>query len=415
MKPSSAFSNAAWQELYSLLAEAMPAANTSYLHDKEGAAVAAIEMRPRARSFESSLLPAAPMIAKWTVIILEADWTLHVAVLKMDRQVLEVKEFKLSQTLEVVEFLKSHPFLSSELIVCEGIKRSSSNLTPPAADFIYEKVSRSNNCELLLSASAPASSPHSSRVCRFCSDDTGDVKPPPEPKAESGYIANEQEMCSVKLEIEDDDGAYSDGVGENDDEDADDDHDWADDADDGDLFDYEDVSRKSASMLVETKSGTIFRCDVCGKKFARKGNYTRHMYLHKGRSKDKKSEDAGQDCGLEVKVENHFGSADDDDHESVESNGKEVTVKTGDSAGGVKKKRGPYKSRQDPPPGFKRPDINLDDVLAKPNAVKVERKSFKCDACSAIFVSEGRWALHMQKHRGEPDVDIPGRVHQSSW
>ena len=40
--------------------------------------------------------------------------------------------------------------------------------------------------------------------------------------------------------------------------------------------------------------------------------------------------------------------------------------------------------------------------------VKAEKKSFKCEACASTFVSEGRWALHMQKHRGEPGVDVPG-------
>ena len=149
MKPSSAFSDAAWQELSSLLAEATPYVNTCYLRNKEGT-VAAIEMRPRVRSFESLLSPA-PMIAKWTVIIFEADWTLHAAVLKMDRQVVEVKEFRLSQTLEVVEFLKTHPFLNSDFIVCEGTKKGANLAPPPSADFIHEKVSRSSNCELLMS------------------------------------------------------------------------------------------------------------------------------------------------------------------------------------------------------------------------------------------------------------------------
>ena len=37
-----------------------------------------------------------------------------------NRQVVEKTDFRLSQTLEVVEFLKSHPFLNSELIACEG-------------------------------------------------------------------------------------------------------------------------------------------------------------------------------------------------------------------------------------------------------------------------------------------------------
>ena len=402
MKPSSAFSSAAWQELHSLLAEAAPDANASCLHDREGA-VAAIEMRPRGRSFEWLLSPAAPMIAKWTVIIFEADWTLHAAVLKMDRQVVEVKEFRLSQTLEVVEFLKTHPFLNSDFIVCEGTKKGTNLAPPPSADFIHEKVSRSSNCELLMSV--PPSPTLCSQVCQFCSSDT-EVKPP-EPKTESGYIVNDQEMCSVKLEVEEDDRAYYDG-GEHYDVDADDDddNDWVDDADDGETLGYEYLPDPG-------KSVTIFECNVCGKKFSRKGNYTRHMYLHKNQAKDKKSEKVikGENAVHNVKVENSLGS--DDVNESGSNGGEVAAVKTGDSA--AKKKRGPYKSRQEPPPGFKRPNINLEEALLAPPAVKVDRKSFKCEACSAIFVSEGRWALHMQKHRGEPGVDVPGRVHQSSW
>ena len=72
------------------------------------------------------------------------------------------------------------------------------------------------------------------------------------------------------------------------------------------------------------------------------------------------------------------------------------------------------KSPQEPPPGFKRPNINLEEVLQQEAGedgepkVKAEKKSFKCEACASTFVSEGRWALHMQKHRGEPGVDVPG-------
>ena len=57
----------------------------SYLRKerKSDGAVAAIEMRPSARSFDSPFFPAP--VAKWTVIIFEAQWTICVAILKMDR------------------------------------------------------------------------------------------------------------------------------------------------------------------------------------------------------------------------------------------------------------------------------------------------------------------------------------------
>ena len=332
MKPSSAFSSTAWQELHSLLAEAAPFANTSCLLDA-GGAVAAIEMRPRARSFEALLCPAAPVVAKWTAVVFEVDWTLHAAVLKLDRQVVEAKEFRLSQTLELVEFLKSHPFLNSDLIACEGSKAGSNialpSPPPPSADFIYEKVSRSNKCELLLS-DPPPSQP-CSNICQFCSSwssDAAEVKPP-EPKKESGFIANDLDLGSVKLEIQDDDGPYYDD-GECYGADDGNDHDWVDDAADDD-YDYERLPRKSA---------TIFQCGVCGKKYSRRANYTRHMYLHKTHENGK-SENLPEVevAGLRIKVESNLASS--DVNETVNN---AAVKKTGDSA--ARKKRGPYKSRQ---------------------------------------------------------------------
>ena len=32
---------------------------------------------------------------------------------------------------------------------------------------------------------------------------------------------------------------------------------------------------------------------------------------------------------------------------------------------------------------------------------------FKCEPCRTTFSSEKRWAIHMQRHKGEPDVDVP--------
>ena len=57
----------------------------SYLRKErkpDSGAVAAIEMRPSARSFDS---PFPAPVAKWTVIIFEAQWTICVAILKLDR------------------------------------------------------------------------------------------------------------------------------------------------------------------------------------------------------------------------------------------------------------------------------------------------------------------------------------------
>ena len=353
MKPSSAFSSTAWRELHSLLAEAAPFANTSCLLDA-GGAVAAIEMRPRARSFEALLCPAAPVVAKWTAVVFEVDWTLHAAVLKLDRQVVEAKEFRLSQTLELVEFLKSHPFLNSDLVACEG----SSNIAlppppPPSADFIYEKVARSSKCELLLSDPPPPTQP-CSNICQFCQVQTAEVKPPPEPKKESGFIANDLDLGSVKLEIQDDDGPYYDD-GECYDADDGNDHDWVDDAADHD-YDYGDVPRKSAQS-----AATIFQCGVCGKKYSRRANYTRHMYLHKSHENGENENLAqGEVAGLRIKVESNLASSNVN-----ESGNNAVVKKNGDSA--ARKKRGPYKSRQG---GF------TNDVCAEVGGVGVENVQF---------------------------------------
>ena len=106
-----------------------------------------------------------------------------------NRQVVEKTDFRLSQTLEVVEFLKSHPFLNSELIECEGASRTAgpAALAPPSADFAFQASPRSSDCELLLVSSVP-SEQHCARVCKFCS--AADIKPP-QPKTESGYIAED--------------------------------------------------------------------------------------------------------------------------------------------------------------------------------------------------------------------------------
>ena len=91
-------------------------------------------------------------------------------------------------------------------------------------------------------------------------------------------------MGSVKLEVEEDEEAYLEGGGDNFDQEYED-AEWG----DGDP-DYEvpfpgrgakvpPNFAMSSAVLLEAKS--IFKCELCSKKFARKSNYTRHMYLHR--------------------------------------------------------------------------------------------------------------------------------------
>ena len=67
---------------------------------------------------DASVLPA-----KWTVIIFQASpGTLCVNLLKVDRQMAEQTEFGTPQTMELVEYLKCHPLLSSKWAYCRGIQ-----------------------------------------------------------------------------------------------------------------------------------------------------------------------------------------------------------------------------------------------------------------------------------------------------
>ena len=61
--------------------------------------------------------------AKWTAIILWLpSGMVGVYILKMDRQVVESKEFWPSQTLEAVDFVKSHAFINTKWKLCLGAR-----------------------------------------------------------------------------------------------------------------------------------------------------------------------------------------------------------------------------------------------------------------------------------------------------
>ena len=111
-----------WKELSELLLGAVPDASVNILHDEvDPMTSSALELRPRARIFDA--LPALP--AKWTVIVFEVrPGTFSVALVKMDRQVLEQREFGSCQTVELAEYIKSHPFLNSKWSFCYGIRNN---------------------------------------------------------------------------------------------------------------------------------------------------------------------------------------------------------------------------------------------------------------------------------------------------
>ena len=60
--------------------------------------------------------------AKWSAVILwlPTSATVSATVLKMGRQVVESREFEPGQTMEVVEFVKSHAFINAKWAYCQG-------------------------------------------------------------------------------------------------------------------------------------------------------------------------------------------------------------------------------------------------------------------------------------------------------
>ena len=84
----------------------------------------------------------------------------------MDRQVVECQEFHRSQTLEAVDFIKSHTFINTRWTLCPG----ASDISPMSDKFFedYENgalIDRSAICELLVSAKDGKST---SIQCKFC-------------------------------------------------------------------------------------------------------------------------------------------------------------------------------------------------------------------------------------------------------
>ena len=154
-----------------MLSIAMSGANVNLLFDEDDAAApVAVEVRPRARSFAAHF--RAPP-AKWSAIVLwlpssgiGTSGTICASILKMGRQVIECRDFDPGQTLEVVEFVKSHSFINTKWALCQGLKGA---FGPRGATFSEsygagESIERSVKCDLLVPAEeGPA-------VCNNCAE-----------------------------------------------------------------------------------------------------------------------------------------------------------------------------------------------------------------------------------------------------
>ena len=162
--------SAIWRGLYELLLSAVPDASVNMLHDEAGSAnPLALELRPRARTLDT--LPVLP--AKWTVIVFEVRTAvLSVAVVKMDRQVLDQREFEASRTMEVAEYIKSHPLLSSKWSFCNGIRNGCKVLEQNSVDHHGGKWIRSAKCELLVAGNKDNDP---GNECKFCALGDNDV------------------------------------------------------------------------------------------------------------------------------------------------------------------------------------------------------------------------------------------------
>ena len=119
----------------------------------------AIELRPRPRMFDA--LPALP--PKWTVIMFVTQTgRLSVAIFKLDREILEQSEFEPSQVMDVVEFVKSHPFLNTKWSVCKGFRNKVMLESSGPEDTCGKTMKLSGRCEMLISGEP-------SSQCNFCS------------------------------------------------------------------------------------------------------------------------------------------------------------------------------------------------------------------------------------------------------
>ena len=179
-------STAIWRGLYELLLSAVPDACVNMLHNEaaDSANPIALELRPRARMVET--LPVLP--AKWTVIVSEVrPAVLRVTIVKMDREVLDQREFESSHTLEVAEYIKSHPFMSSRWSFCHGMR-----------SFEFKLINRSAKCELLVA--------EGTTECRFCAN--GEVEKLEDSSFAPVKVEDQEQFVEVKLDMTNGDTKY---------------------------------------------------------------------------------------------------------------------------------------------------------------------------------------------------------------
>ena len=155
--------SAIWPELSELLLSAVPDTSVNMLHDElDSATPLALELRPKARTFGA--LTALP--AKWTVIVFEVRLgVLSVTVVKMDRHVLDQREFDSSETMELAKFVKCQPLLNSKLAFCYGIRNCGVLQELNSMDHIGGKsIRRSAECKLLVAGKEN----DPGNQCKFC-------------------------------------------------------------------------------------------------------------------------------------------------------------------------------------------------------------------------------------------------------
>ena len=108
-------------------------------------------------------LPALP--AKWTVIVFEArPSVLSVTLIKVDREIHDRREFESNRTLEVAEYIKSHPFLTSKWSFCHGMRNGGMLQEQRSVDHLWGGSSA--KCELLVPGDMDENDP--GNMCRFC-------------------------------------------------------------------------------------------------------------------------------------------------------------------------------------------------------------------------------------------------------
>ena len=164
----------------------------------------ALEMRPNSRTFwNNAVLPA-----KWSVTIADhQQGILYVSINKVDKEVVEKRQFSYQQIQEIVDFLISHPFITCQWTFCKGIP--SSDLVPPTNHLTNDHfggmcIWRSVECKLLMSKEECTTD-----RCSYCANAASvanrspmsfefSVEPESEAKVTAGAVAAHEESVQIE-------------------------------------------------------------------------------------------------------------------------------------------------------------------------------------------------------------------------